>query len=116
MAINNDELLAKVDEAIYGLSYWIPRITVPENAEWWTKYKWVTVHGYKQALSGDFPDWKATPEDLERINKSLDRIINSMPPIRYGHPDEIAKDPTYLHGMSCPCDWCEERKEKWEMQ
>lgn len=111
-----EEILLKIDDAIYGLSYWIPRITIPENAEWWTKYKWATVHAYKQALNGDFPDWEETQERLDIIDKSLNRIINSMPPIRYGHPVEVANEPSYLHGMSCTCSWCEERKDEWEMQ
>ena len=109
----HSELLEKTDQAIYGLSYWIPRITVPENKELWIKYKWKLVHDYKYVLEGKHPEWEATPERLEAIDKSLERIINSMPPIRYGHLAEVATEPTYLHGVSCPCSWCSERKEGW---
>ena len=111
--MTHDELLEKVDEATYRLSFWIPRITIPENKEHWIEYKWNLVHGYKKALNGDFPEWEATQERLDAIDKSLNRIIESMPPIRYGHPAEIATEPTLVHGASCFCNWCEERKEGW---
>ena len=111
--MTHDKLLTKVDEAIYNLSFWIPRITIPENKERWIEYKWNLVHGYKKALNGDFPEWEATQERLDAIDKSLNRIIESMPPIRYGHPVEVANEPSYLHGMSCTCSWCNERKERW---
>lgn len=107
------ELLEKVDEAIYQLSFWIPRITIPENKEFWIKYKWKLVNDYKYVLEGKHSEWEATTERLDAIDKSLDRIINSMPPIRYGHPAEIEAGPNYHHGMSCLCGWCEERKEGW---
>ena len=111
--MTHDELLEKADEAIYNLSFWIPRITIPENKEYWIEYKWNLVHGYKKALNGNFPEWEATQERLDAIDKSLTRIIESMPPIRYGHPAEIATEPTLVHGASCFCNWCKERKEGW---
>lgn len=111
--MTRNELLEKADEAIYKLSYWIPRITIPENKELWIKYKWKLANDYKYVLEGKIPEWESTPERLDAIGKSLERIIESMPPIRYGHPAEVAQEPTYLHGMTCPCNWCSERKEGW---
>ena len=113
MTLTKEDALKTIDETIDALSYWIPRITNSENKQRRIKY-YSVLNQMKMAVLQGSETWQNTEEQLALVDSYASKVMNNLPPIRYGHPlDDDAKT-KYTHGMSCSCQWCESKKLNWK--
>ena len=112
--MTKEDALKTIDASLDKINYWIPRISNPKNVNIWISFN-ETLLQMRQAVTVGNKIWTNTENQLELVNRFALKIIDDLPPIRYGHPLDEDAQVHYNHGLSCYCFWCDERKEKWAM-
>ena len=110
--MTKEEALENIDSAIFSTGYWVPRISNHENRNRWAERHYMLLN-MRHAVKFGSETWTNTEEQLNLVNGYAVKICNDLPPIRFGHPLDAEAQIHYNHGKTCPCSWCESKKESW---